>query len=106
MVPLNTVHLALDPGRGAFGRPHGGRPPAPLDAVRARGRREGALAVLAAQLLHRWSIPGLEHAAVPDVPERRLDVVVAFARGERAVPEDVPVVPEVRARHPLHRQAI
>ena len=47
---------------------------------------------------HPRAVPGLEHAAVLDVAERRDRVVVARARDEHAVPVDVAVVPEVRAR--------
>src|SRR5690349_10995776 len=96
-VPPPWGRMRVDLRRCARGVQRTRRPPAPLDAVDARGRREVAVHVLLAQRAHPLAVPGREHAVV-DVAERRLDVVVALARDQRAVPEDVAVVPEVRAR--------
>src|SRR6185369_2381429 len=94
VLPLAVL---VDLGRRARGMERPRRPPAPLDAVRAGGRGVVAAHVLLAQLSHALAVPGGEHAVL-HVPERRLHVVVALAGHERAVPEDVAVVPEVRAR--------
>src|SRR5690349_24145223 len=88
--PLAALDLRCRPARPE--RPR--RPPAPLDAVLAHRSVVVPVDVHLAELPHLLAVPGGEDTAVLHVPERRLRVVVALARDERAVPEDVAVVPE------------
>src|SRR5262249_22332113 len=96
-VPPWSRRVVVDLRRGAGRAERTRGPPAPLDAVDARGRREIAAHVLLTERAHSLAVPRGEDAVL-HVAERRLHVVVALARDQRAVPEDVAVVPEVRAR--------
>src|SRR5262245_57550627 len=102
--PLMLSLMALDLGSGALRPPRRRSPPAPLHAALAGGCGEVPVAMPAAKRLHRGAVPGPEHAVL-HVAERRLQIVVALARRQRAVPEDVGVVPEVGAGQAAHRDS-
>src|SRR5262249_17934546 len=97
--------VGLDLRGGALRSPRRRRPPAPLDAALARGRGEVAVAMFAAQRPHGGTVPRTEHPVL-HVAERRLQVVVALARRQRSVPEDVGVVPEIGTRDAAHRERL
>src|SRR5262249_4037889 len=97
--------MALDLRGRALRPPRRRGPPAPLHAALAGGRGEVAVPMLASEGLHGRTVPGPEHAVL-HVAERRLQIVVALARRQRAVPEDVGVVPEIGAREAAHRERL
>src|SRR5262245_14325063 len=100
-----SLLVALDLWSGTLRAPRCRGPPAPLHAALAGGRSEVAVAMLAAQRLHGGAVPGPEHTVL-HVAERRLHVVVALARRQPAVPEDVGVVPEIGTRDAAHRERL
>src|SRR4029077_10814308 len=95
--------VALDLRSGALRSPRRRGPPAPLHAALAGGCREVAVAMHAAKRLHGGTVPRPEHPVLHPA-ERRLQVVVALARRERSIPEDVGVVPEIGTRAAAHRE--